>query len=208
MATFDFDKEFFQRSWGPDGYYEQFSYGVGFNEVVHRCLVPFYNLNKKALEIGCGGGVFTEKMVPRFKETHAIDVIKMPERFNRFNPEKFSYYELPDKCYSPIFLKSYSFAFSYNCFCHLSNNALKNYLDAINMAMNPGGDFVFMLANFEHSKKQLKNHVEYKLGDLLPFGHFYQDERTLNLIKGEGWLVVNNNMIPEHRDLIIHLKKV
>jgi len=207
METFNFDKEFFQRSWGADGYYEQFNYGVGFDAVAQRCLVPFFAISKTALEIGSGGGVFTEKMVPRFAHTTAIDVIQMPEKFAKYSHYKFSYIELPDKCYSPNLANNhFDFAFSYNCFCHLSNDALREYLIAVQAALKPGGDFVFMLANWEYSKKQVDK--DYNLGELLPFGHFCQDERTLGFIVGEGWKIVNPNMIPEHRDLIVHLRKI
>jgi hypothetical protein len=39
-------------------------------------------------------------------------------------------------------------------------------------------------------------------------GHFYQDDRTLDVIIGSGWEIVSRNIIPEHRDTIIHLKKI
>lgn len=209
MSNQDFSKEFFQQSWGPDGYYEEFNYGVGFNEVVQRCLVPFFNLNHNALEIGSGGGAFTKKMVGRFNHVTAVDVIKMPEGFEKYSKDKFNYWELPDKSYHlhTMAFEVIDFAFSYNCFCHLSNEAIKEYLASINRILKPGSSFIFMLANYHHSRNQPYCESA-ELGDLLPFGHFCQDERTLPLVIGEGWEVVSENMIPEHRDIIVHLKKI
>lgn len=202
MSNQDFSKEFFQRSWGPGGYYEEFTYGVGFEQVVQKCLVPFYNLEHNALEIGPGGGAFTKKMINRFKHLTAIDVIKMPEQFEKWSVDKFFYKELTDKCYEIGGLEWLDFVFSYNTFCHLSNNAISQYIRSVLVALKPSASFIFMLSNARNYDTQ-----HYQLGDLLPFGHFYQDERTLDLVIGEGWEIVNRNMIPEHRDIIIHLKK-
>src|SRR5437667_49701 len=90
----DFDKEFFQRTWGPQGYYEEFNYGVGFNEVVQRCLVPFFNIQHRALEIGSGGGAFTKRIIKGFDHVTAVDVITKPECFNKYSPYRFTYIEL------------------------------------------------------------------------------------------------------------------
>jgi len=201
MAT-DFTKEFFQQSWGADGYYERFNYGVGFDAVVQTCLVPFFNLGHNALEIGSGGGTFTEKMVGRFQIVMAMDVIPMPEKFKKWGADKFWYVELPNQSY--VVQGQYDFAFSYNCFCHLSNDFLKMYITSVNSSLKPGGNFIFMLANYDKNPQGCTG----ELGDLLPFGHFYQDDRTIDIIVGEGWEIVSRNMVPEHRDIIVHLKKI
>jgi SAM-dependent methyltransferase len=198
------NKEFYQQVWGDEGYYEYFSYGVGIDYVCKICLTPFFGKNKTAVELGSGGGVFTEKMVGKFKSLIAIDVIRRPKQF-RFI--QFVYIELPDKTYRCEGVKdnSIDFCFSYNLFCHLSNEQLIEYVKDVNRVLKSGGDFVFMLSNYEYTRTKVTG--EYKLGELLPMGHYYQDERTLDLIMGEGWDVVNPNMIPEHRDIIVHLKK-
>jgi cyclopropane fatty-acyl-phospholipid synthase-like methyltransferase len=205
MNNQDFNKEFFQRSWGKDGYYEEFSYGVGIENVCKLALYPFLDPNKKALEIGCGGGVFTERMIGQFYSVHALDVIKMPDRFNLF--PSFEFTELPDQTYECLGIESDSidFAFSYNVFCHLSNEALTSYLADVNRVLKSGADFVFMLSNYRNV--QTKQDSD-KFGNRLPMGHFYQDARTLDFIMGSGWEVVDRNMIPEHRDTIIHLRKI
>jgi SAM-dependent methyltransferase len=199
----DFSKAYFQGVWG-EGYYEHFSYGVGIDKVFEVCVSPF--LKGTVLEIGSGGGVFTE-MIQGKADLIAIDVIKMPERFSEF--ENFTYYELSDKSFicEPIESESIDFCFSYNVFCHFSNEAIREYLKSVHRVLKPGGDFVFMLAKFERTKKHVDYPERYTLGDLLPMGHFYQDLRTLDLVVGDGWEIVNRDMIPEHRDILIHLKK-
>lgn len=201
----DFSKRYFQKVWG-EGYYEHFSYGVGIDCVFETCVSPFLSEDKKVLEIGSGGGVFTEMIQGKVKLT-AIDVIPMPARFMEF--ENFRYHELPDKSYDcgPIKSESVDFCFSYNVFCHLSNDAIAEYLKSVYRVLKSGGNFVFMLSRFEHARNHVDNSDKYSLGDLLPMGHFYQNERTIDLVIGEGWDIINRDMIPEHRDTIIHLNK-
>lgn len=201
------NKEFFQRSWGPDGYYEKFSYGVGIDKVCEVALYPFFNSTTKiSVELGSGGGAFTERMVGKFQFSVAIDVIVMPNKFSRYYP--FVYIELPDNTYKCLGVPdNYAdFCFSYNLFCHLSNEQIGQYVADVYRVLTLGSDFVFMLANYKHTKKHLER--EYNLGELTPVGHYVQDERTLDLIiDKEKWEVVSPNMIPEHRDIIVHLKK-
>jgi SAM-dependent methyltransferase len=204
MNQQDFDKEFFQRSWGKDGYYEEFSYGVGINRVLDECVRPYLSQDKTALEIGCGGGTFTQFMQGNFKLLYGLDVIKKPSRFDSYKPFKFI--ELPDKTYkcAGVNDKTIDYVFAYNVFCHLSNEALTSYLADVNRVLKSGGDFIFMLSNYRNVKDK---HKSDKFGHLLGMGHFYQDDRTLDAIIGEGWKIINRNIIQEHRDIIIHLRK-
>jgi SAM-dependent methyltransferase len=204
----DFTKEFFQRTWGEGGYYENFSYGVGISNVYQKCITPFWNDDHHLLEIGSGGGSFTEGIVGYFFHVTAVDVIAMPENFNRF--KRFSYFELPDQSYDlpGVPDDTFDICFAYNVFCHLSNDALIEYLQAVHRVLKTGGNFIFMLSDFRQASKHIENPEKYELGDLLPMGHFYQDGRTLDIIADKTqWEIVSRNLIPEHRDIIIHLKK-
>lgn len=191
----DFDKEFFVRSW-PGGYYEHFSYGVGIDKVCQICIDPFV-FGADVLEIGSGGGTFTHYLYNKAKHLTCIDVIPQPEKVICHK-----YIELDNQDYNCTFVSSgtIDFAFAYNVFCHLSNTAIKAYLESVNEVLRPGGAFVFMLSRYGKGLAEI--------GHLLPMGHFAQDERTLPLVIGEGWEVVSTDMIPEHRDIIIHLKKI
>lgn len=203
----DFTKEFFQKVWGKDGYYETFSYGVGIKEVCKQCLYPFFSPFETALEIGSGGGTFTERMINKFKNLIAVDVIPMPRKFHSY--KDFQYIELPDHSNDLKGIEDslIDFCFCYNVFCHLSNEFLIEYLKSVHRVLKTNGYFVFMLSSFNHTKKHIL-HGSYELGDMLPMGHFYQDFRTLNIIAAKDqWHVISPNMIPEHRDIIVHLKK-
>jgi FkbM family methyltransferase len=207
----DFTKEFFQRSWGTEGYYEKFSYGVGIDKVIQICLLPFLTAEKVALEIGSGGGTFTDYMVGKTKHTTAIDVIKMPTKFSSY--PKFNYMEMPDRDFTcpGMAPDNFDFAFCYNVFCHLSNGALKEYINkGIRKVVKPGGDFVFMLANFKFTSQKFENSHEFKREEnrLTPVGHFHQDEQTVHeIVNPIYWDIVNADMLPGHRDLVIHIRK-
>jgi SAM-dependent methyltransferase len=204
----DFSKEQFQNFWGTNGYYENFQWGVGIDKVVEVSVEPFYNLEKVALELGPGGGVFTEKMKDRFKHLYAIDVIQKPSNFNDW--QNFTYVELPDKDYACKGIKSNSidYCFSYGMFCHLSNDALVEYFKNVYRVLKKGGDFVFMLSNYSKmlSYYPLDANVD-KLGTCLSSGHFMQDDRTIDLVVDNRFTIVSRNLIPEHRDIIVHAKK-
>lgn len=194
--TTDYDKSFFIQSWGKDGYYENFSYGVGIEKVCEVCLYPFVNSTVRVLEIGSGGGVFSQRIWPKAGSLTCIDVIPRPDHFM----PSIGYIELDNQDFNCTGVPdaSIDFCFAYNVFCHLSNDSIRQYLESVNRVLRPGGDFVFMLSSYGKGLP---------LGVLLPMGHFTQDERTLPLVMGEGWEVVSENMIPQHRDIIVHLKK-
>ena len=209
MSAQDFKKDYFQSVWGAAGYQEDFKYGIGIDATCAAVLNPFFDKSKTALEIGCGGGSFTKRMVGNFAHVTAIDVIKPPEHFAQF--KDFTYYELPEQntlC-SGVADASVDFVFCYNVFCHLSDAMISSYISSAKRVLKAGGDFVFMLSNFDNIKHIFPDKIaEQKPGQLTPALHFYQDLSTLNrVIKWYDWTVVNPNMVPAHRDIVVHLRK-
>lgn len=204
----NFTKEFFQQAWGEHGYYEDFSYGVGIEKVCEKCLYPFLNNWQDAIEVGSGGGTFTKRMLPRVRSLMAIDVIAKPVHFAI--TERFTYLELPNQNVDcpGINDQSFDFAFSYNVFCHLSNDMLTGYLRSVNRILKKGSSFVFMLSRYEGAKQYFKEGESYEFGEMTSTGHFHQEDKTIDVIVDlDQWHVVNRDMIPEHRDLIVHLLK-
>lgn len=197
--TKGFNKKEFQTFWGEDGYIENFSYGVGIETVCNVCLYPFIKGN--VLEIGSGGGTFTKRIKANLT---AIDVIKKPKLFDSLG---LNYIELGDRDYKCTGVESGSidFAFSYGVFCHLPNHALIEYLQSVNRVLKTGGDFVFMLSEYSRYKPYS---MKFKFGEMTSRGHYYQNLKTVRLIVGEGWKIVNVDMIPEHRERMIHIKKL
>lgn len=206
----EFTKDFFQTAWGNGGYTEEITYGVGMDKICELCLYPFVDKTKSVLEIGSGGGAFTEKIAGKVKHLTAIDVIKKPPRFNRFN--NFRYIELKEKNYlcAGVKDKSIDFCFCYGVFCHFPDEVIRVYLRSVHRVLKKGCSFIFMLSSFEKCKHYFSETAkDFTRGRVLPIGHFYQDDETLKIIADfKEWELINPNMIPEHRDIIIHLKKL
>jgi len=202
----DFTKQNFIDFWGDTGYYEEFTYGIGIQEVIERTIVPFSN--KTCLEIGCGGGVFTKVLSEQFDEVTAIDVIPIHDGLRYHNVK---YKELDNQDYncSGISNSSIDFVFSYGVFCHFSNDAIKEYMQSIYRVLKKGGNCVIMISNFDKIKSEFPNFCnwdDYKFGDLMSIGHFYQDDRTVDIMKHK-FKIVSRNLTPDHRDIVVHLKK-
>lgn len=209
----EFSKKEFQELWGLEGYYEPHNnHGVGIEKSCETVLYPFLSEDKDILEIGCGGGAFTERIIKSCKSLTAIDVIKQPERLKSY--QKLSYIELPNKNYSCKGVDSevMDFAFSSGVFCHLPYLALKEYLYSVNRVLKHGGDFVFMLSDWDNLKKIISEEEQKtsKPDDFTSSGHFHQDETTLFEIYDEDlWDIISENMIPDYGSWYryIHLRK-
>ena len=202
----DFTKEFFIRVW-PNGYSEP-GYGIGNNEIVKICITPFKDKEKNVVEIGPGAGVFTRHLLD-FKHIYLLDVVPRPAAIPK--NENITFIELADQDFfcTGIEDNTIDFIFAHGVFCHLSNDALKTYMTSIHRILKTGGDCIFMIANIENTKKSFKEDInEFKLGDLLPMGHFYQSQETLDfIIDSNDYEFINRNMSPDHRDFLVHIKK-
>jgi ubiquinone/menaquinone biosynthesis C-methylase UbiE len=203
----DFTKEQFINFWGNTGYYEEFTYGIGIQEVINRIIYPFGGV-ETCLEIGCGGGVFTKVLSNTFSKVIGIDVIPLHAGVIYHNLE---YKELDNQDYkcTGVDDNSIDFVFSYGVFCHFSNDAIKEYLQSIYRVMKKGGDCVIMISNFDKLKAEFPDYDDwskYNLGDRMLIGHFYQNDSTVDIMKHK-FKIVSRNLTPDHRDIVVHLKK-
>jgi cyclopropane fatty-acyl-phospholipid synthase-like methyltransferase len=208
----EFTKDEFQSLWGEEGYYDNCQLGIGIDSVCDKVLYPHLSPSKTVLEIGCGGGVFTERIAKRVQAVVAIDVIKKPSRLEAIR--NLMYLELPNQNYEckGVAMGAIDFAFSSGCFCHLPYHALKEYLRSVHKVLVEGGEFVFMISDWEYLKNLCTDFERETLkpNDFTSAGHFYQDHTTLKSIMDETqWEVISEDMIPEHEtwDRYIHLKK-
>lgn len=203
----DFTKAQFIDFWGNTGYYERFNYGIGFDEVVNRTILPFANKEYTCLEIGCGGGVFTEVLSQHFGQVIAIDVI--PEHYGvRYPNVKFIELDSQDYDCTGVKSNSIDFVFSYGVFCHFSNDAIGKYVQSINRVLKKGSEGIIMISNFDKLKDEFPNYCDWSkcnYGELMNIGHFYQDDRTIDIFS--KLTILSRNLTPEHRDIVIHIKK-
>lgn len=130
----------------PQGYREDFNSGNGVEPLL-KALDELPH-GGKCLEIGCGDGYWTSKLlVPIFKEVVCVDIIDKPTYF------KGEYHKQKDCLLSQFGDKSFDVVYSYGTFCHLSIECQKSYLKEIKRVMRGKG--LIMFANWprHHSLK-------------------------------------------------------
>lgn len=149
-SEIDNTKEVFLRTW-PKGYKENWKVygkasGKSEQEVVGKCLAPFYDRTKLCLEIGCGLAFWTDKyLAPNFKHVIALDLLPNV----KFIHNNISYIEVPDRdftCYN-VPDNIVNFCWSFGVFCHLSLDACQEYINSIYSKLVRGGEVALYFSN-------------------------------------------------------------
>ena len=200
-----YTKQYFNNIWGK-GYIEPFvGYDINLNQLYEKLIQPFINDDHIALEIGCGGGIWTNLMIDKFKEVIALDVISRPSTLNT----KIKFYELNDQDYkcSNVLDNSVDFVFSFGVFCHLPVSAQFEYVENILRVLKTGGNAVVMFADWEtHPTPLNKGQYEYK-ETVSNMGWFYMDTDIIKEIMDKNNISEYENIMPTFRDRIIHFCK-
>ena len=115
-----------------------------------KVFAPFLGDCEVLLEIGCGGGRFTEILIPKCRRLIAADVAPtmlklVHERF--LHVGHIEYLELDGLGLSPIPDETVDAAFSYDVFVHLQHWDIYNYLVELNRVLKPGGRAIIQHAN-------------------------------------------------------------
>jgi SAM-dependent methyltransferase len=111
---------------------------------------PFLGNCDVMLEIGPGGGRFTEILLPKCNQLIAADTSpRMIEILkNRFqDSSKIDYLLLDGKSLFPLADNSVDAAFSYGVFVHIQHWDIYNYLVELNRVIKPGGKAIIQHAN-------------------------------------------------------------
>ncbi len=129
-----------------------------------KIFTPFLGNSNTILEIGAGGGRFTEILVPKCNKLIATDtspnmISLLKKRFS--NIRKVEYLLLDGLGLSPIPDNSIDAVFSYGVFVHLQHWDIYNYLQEIKRILKPGGKVII-----QHANTFSEMGWEYFLGDL------------------------------------------
>lgn len=111
---------------------------------------PYINNVSRILEIGSGGGRFTEVLLPRTKSLIASDTSTSMLRLvkKRFGDEpKLSFCKLDGMGLGNIEDESIDIAFSYGVFVHLQHWDIYNYLIELNRVLRPDGTAIIQHGN-------------------------------------------------------------
>lgn len=141
----------FVSEWGPAGYRENFDVyakqvGATEEQVVGAGLARHFNKNHVALEIGCGGGFWSERhLCPNFKHVTGLDVLPGKP----FSAPNFTYIELPDRNYSCYGIpdESIDFVWCFGVLCHLNLASIQTYLNSVYRVLKHGGTAVIEFSN-------------------------------------------------------------
>jgi ubiquinone/menaquinone biosynthesis C-methylase UbiE len=111
---------------------------------------PFLGTCDVILEIGPGGGRFTEILLPKCQKLIAVDTSEtmldlLRERFA--NDDRIEYQHGDGRGLAKVEDASVDAAFSYGVFVHLQHWDIFNYLAELNRVLRPGGKAVIQHAN-------------------------------------------------------------
>lgn len=148
----------FETQW-PGGYRENFDVyekqiGLSESQVVDRCLRPFYGRDKQCLEIGCGGGFWTEKLMQNFAFVTATDVIDPGWFFRNVKSNgRVDYQHVqPGTCTLPrVIDNTIDFVWSFGVMCHLPFSGNEEYARSIMRVLKPGG---VMVVEYSDAKRR------------------------------------------------------
>lgn len=136
----DASKTAFIETWSSKGYRENWDiYGkltkVSEQAVLDVCMRPFADARGTAIEIGCGGGFWTERLAPLFSRVVALDILPAPRL-----PANVSYVELGDGEYrcKGVGDETIDFAWSFGVFCHFTVPSIRTYVKDIFRVLKPG----------------------------------------------------------------------
>lgn len=226
MDCKEYSKSDFINFWG-DGYYGP-SYGDGptfgnddgsniRKAIVDTCILPFCNQEHTCLEIGPGGGFWTQFHVGKFKKSLLMDVIPISNNLLKTcnleqDSELIEYIELDNCDYScPIKKNVVDFVFCFGVFCHLPYDAVLTYLKNLNSKIKQGANLMLMFGCWDrHPDLKSIPAAERMLfkNKIHSMGWSYQDKQIVNkLLKDSGLNVINHDVFPDNRDLIIHAMK-
>lgn len=115
-----------------------------------KVFTPFLGSCNILLEIGCGGGRFTEVLIPKCNKFIAADTSPtmlrlLRERFKHCT--KIEYLLLNGRGLSPIQDRSINAVFSYGVFVHLQHWDIYWYMCELSRVLKPGGKAIIQHAN-------------------------------------------------------------
>ncbi|MBI3844384.1 MAG: methyltransferase domain-containing protein [Planctomycetes bacterium] len=183
---------FLGENWGSDEYVD---------EVVRRFCLPHLDPDGRALEIGPGGGRYTERLLPHVGDLHVVDVVQeivddLDERLS-YPPHLRTFVcngrSLADL---PLAKNGYDFVCSFNLFLFLDLENVYSYLADLRALLAPTGLAVIQYADFSSpgGKAYFHDHLGDWNGAHKPFGRFsyFTKEFLEELLRILGFTAVFN----------------
>lgn len=142
--------EFYGERWGPIGSRPELK------DVLKKYVEPFTSENKICLEVGSGGGRWTEHLL----ECQQVICVELnPEMFiclrKRFGDKSKLVYVLTNGADLPLVPRDYvDFVFSYGTFVYLEMDIISKYIESIASVMKQEADIVIQTSNNRKKRKR------------------------------------------------------
>jgi cyclopropane fatty-acyl-phospholipid synthase-like methyltransferase len=148
MKYKNYSKTDFIKFWGENGYVETWDgHKHNWSNEIKSLIKNQLGIekDKEVLEIGCGGGYWTQFLCENSKSVIGIDLIPN----SPINLDNFTYIENDNMQFNcnKIEDESIDFAFSFGVFCHLSSSACESYLKDTLRVLKKGATAIFMYSD-------------------------------------------------------------
>ena len=166
-------------------------------DIRKRFLDPFLDGDQIVVEIGSGGGRWSQLLWHRCSYLYLVDGTEYGEKAIRSTfsiPSEVKFIICPDGKNLPINNQSVDFVFSFDTMVHFHNELLYNYLIEINRILKPGGHFTLHLAK--------------SLGLRAPFFQYHSEEQVLTMLHNIGMEYAGESQIiynEHHSGSILYL---
>ncbi len=167
---------------------------------LHRYLRPHIRPGITVLEIGSGGGRWTNYML----EAAKIIVVELNAEFfdtlrQRFSQQlaKFQFYQTRDYEMDGIPDQSVDFVFSFGTFVHIEPEGIQQYLQQIARVLKPGSKAVIQYANKETQRGQERT----GFSEMVPakMETFVKDTPGLHIVTHDTELLPHSSVIVLHK---------
>ena len=136
---------------------EEFIYGMHWgvpestpplNFIKNRYVIPYVNSDHVAVEIGPGGGRWTQYLLP-FKHLYAVDFhIELLEVLRKnFSEKNITFVKNNGTDFPGIEDNSIDYVFSFGVFVHLDTDIIDSYLQNMKRIVKPGGCIVIQYSD-------------------------------------------------------------
>jgi hypothetical protein len=221
MPKFHDDFSQFYTAW-PGGYYEgnpldpqgksMYPASIDHISILHatylRCIKPYIDPSKVALEIGPGRGAWTKTMLG-FKEVWAMDAVSPEDTgFNKYVgilPHVY-YKQVYDFSCSLIPDFHFDYMFSTGTLCHITFDGIAAYAENLMKKLKYGADCFWMVADYKKFSQWMGGEIPVHNGGLAEW-HDAGVERTCQMLTDVGYKVIDPDVGTMLRDPVIYFKK-
>jgi cyclopropane fatty-acyl-phospholipid synthase-like methyltransferase len=183
------------------------------DEIFSKYLGPHLNSGTRLLEIGCGGGKFSERLAGMCGRLVCADVsLKMLERTRaRLEGNKnVAFQKLNGYDLHQFKRNDFDFVFSFDTFVHIDMEDSYSYLAEIKRVLKPGGQALLHFANLNSPEgwKKFVDEVPIHRGNAAYYNRFrfLTWEIVERFVAGLGFEILDHRKEP-WRDILVFFRK-